>query len=83
MLILRDLHCAKIMQQNGPFLVRLDQRDSLSMGQGGMAKKENRQLGCRAPEFFLVKILGRKDSLVKGQIAPTSGDAELFPPEFL
>src|SRR6266849_10430182 len=45
-------------------------------GAKGMAKKENRQLGCRAPQFFLLKILRRKERSVKGQIAPTSGDAE-------
>ena len=49
---------------------------------GGMAKKENRQLGCRTAQFFLLKILSRKESSVKGQIARKSGGAELFPPEF-
>src|SRR6266446_6214992 len=49
----------------------------------GMARKENRQLGCRAPQFFLLKTLRRKESSVKRQIAPTNGDAELLPPEFL
>jgi len=52
-------------------------------GAGGMAKKENWQLDCRAPQFFLLKILKRKESSVKRKIARKSGDAELFPPEFL
>ena len=48
----------------------------------GMAKK-NRQPGCRAPQFFLLKIFKAKREFGQREIARKSGDAELFPPEFL
>jgi len=37
-------------------------------GAGGMAKKENWQLDCRAPQFFLLKILRRKEVRSRGRL---------------